>query len=169
MASKLKFSIMPFQEWRREISPLWLMEGNHKAIPQILNGHGQMQFVGQEFFSRILLFPIATEYEGERVAWTSIYNISDSALRVRGIYVQPEFRSNGIGRAMVNYAIGLWPSAWRTCYMYSRASNVERYKRWGFDVVPSFSLRSFDDKTIPGEAGIVLVRKFLQAAEPDDP
>src|SRR4051812_41680886 len=105
-----------------------------------------MQYVGQEFFSKILLFPIVAEYEDERIGWTSIYNISDTALRVRGIYVLPEFRSNGVGRSMVNFAIGLWPATWRTCYMYSRESNVERYKRWGFDVVPSFSLRSFDDK-----------------------
>ena len=165
MSSKLVFSIIPFPEWRREIAPLWLMDGRHRTIPPIINGHGQMQYVGRELFKGIVLFPIAAEYEGERIAWTSVYNISSTALRVRGIYVLPEYRSNGIGRAMVEYALGLWPAPWRMCYMYARESNVERYKRWGFEGVPGCLVRSCDEARMPDEAGIILMRKQMNQEE----
>jgi GNAT superfamily N-acetyltransferase len=160
--SKLQITIIPFSEWRREIAPLWLMEGSYRFIPPVIDGYGQNQYVGRESFRRILLFPICAEYEGERVGWTSIYNISDEAVRVRGIYVLPEFRSNGIGRAMVSFAMGLWPAPWRTCFMYARASNIERYKRWGFEVSPGHQLRSFEYGEAVDEPGILLMQKDLQ-------
>ena len=159
MASGISFSIIPFAEWRKEIAPLWLMEGSFKRIPPILNAHGQMQYSGRELFERVLLFPIAATLSGERIAWTSVYNISDTAVRVRGIYVNPEFRSNGIGRSMVEYAISLWPEQWSNCFMYARASNVERYARWGFRPVKSYGMRSFEQGDLFDEPGIVLVQK----------
>jgi len=159
MATRLRFSVIPFSLWQREIAPLWFKEGSHHSILPILNGHGQMQYVGRELFNRILLFPVCAEYEGERIGWTSVYNISDTALRIRGIYVLPEFRSNGVGKSMVNFALNLWPDCWTDCFMYSRSSNIERYRRWGFEVVSPFSMRSFDEEKIPGESGIVLMSK----------
>lgn len=160
-SSKLQIKIIPFSEWRREISPLWLMEGSYRLIPQVIDGYGQMQYVGRELFRRVILFPICAEYEGERIGWTSIYNISDEALRVRGIYVLPEFRSNGVGRAMVEFAMGLWPAPWKRCFMYARASNIERYKRWGFAISSDHELRSFEDGEAVNEPGILLMQKEL--------
>lgn len=159
MNNRIKLRVIPFSEWRREIAPLWLMHGNYTKVYSVLNAHGQMQYVGKELFERILLFPIAASYEGQRVGWTSIYNISDSALRIRGIYVMPEFRSNGIGWTMAEYAMELWPSSWTDCFMYARASNVERYKRWGFDVVKSFRLRSLEHADMFNESGVLLMKK----------
>jgi GNAT superfamily N-acetyltransferase len=157
--SGLRIKIMAFAEWRREISPLWLMEGSYRFIPRTIDGYGQMQYVGTELLQRILLFPICAEYEGERIGWTSIYNISDQAVRVRGIYVLPEFRSNGVGRSMVNFAMDLWPAPWKRCFMYARASNIERYKRWGFTISPGHKLRPFEYGEAVNEPGIALMQK----------
>lgn len=159
--SKLQIKVIPFSEWRREISPLWLMEGSYHLIPPVIDGYGQMQYVGREVFRHVLLFPICAEYMGERVGWTSVYNISDQAVRVRGIYVLPEFRSNGIGRAMVQFAMALWPAPWKKCFMYARASNIERYKRWGFTVSSDHQLRSFEFGEAVNEAGVLLMQKDL--------
>jgi GNAT superfamily N-acetyltransferase len=159
--SKLELRIIPFSEWRREISPLWLMEGSYTQVTHTLNGYGQMQYVGREYFQRVLLFPIAAELEGERIGWTSIFNTSDEAVRVRGIYVLPEFRSNGVGWTMVHYAMSLWPDSWKRCFMYARASNVERYQRWGFTIVPDHSHRSFEQGEALNDREIVLMQKAM--------
>jgi len=159
----LHFDILPFSVWRQEISPLWLMEGSYKWIRPVLNGHGQMQYCGRELRQRIILFPLAASFEGERVAWTSVYNISDEAVRIRGIYVLPELRSNGIGRALVEYAMSLWPEPWVRYVMYARASNIERYKRWGFKLMPGFTMRTFDMGKTFNEEGILPMQKVVSA------
>lgn len=153
---------MPFELWREEIAPLWAMQGAYRFIPPIMNGHGQIQYIGREMFSRMLMFPVAAEYEGERIAWTSAYNISDEAIRIRGIYVLPEYRSNGIGRAMVEYAMSLWPTSWRRCLLYARESNVGRYEKWGFEIVPDHKLRTFELEETFDEKGTVLMHKEIE-------
>ncbi len=163
MLDKLIFKIIPFDEWRRMIATLWLMDGSYGFIPPIINGYGQMQYCGKEVFRRIVLFPIAAEYEGEQVGWTSIYNISDEAVRVRGIYVLPEFRSSGVGFRMSNYAMSLWPAPWKYCFMYARSSNLDRYLRWGFTVPPAHKMRTWDYGRRMNEGQIILVHKRLRA------
>jgi GNAT superfamily N-acetyltransferase len=161
MHDGLELKIIPFADWRREISPLWMMDGSYRMIPPVINGHGQMQYTGREIFKRVLLFPIAAEFGGERIGWTSIYNISDEGLRVRGIYVLPEFRSNGIGRTMVNHAMSLWPPCFKHCFMYARSSNIERYKRWGFAIAADHKNRPWEEGEALNEQEIVLMQKDL--------
>lgn len=153
----LTFEVIPFVEWRTEIAPLWNMEGSVSGIAMALNGHGQLRYVGRELFERVLFFPIAARFEGRRVGWTSIYNISDDALRVRGIYVLPELRSFGIGRRIVAFAEGLWPPAFGRTLMYARASNVERYRRWGFNSVSDHEMRAFEMEDSIAESGVQLM------------
>src|SRR5262245_8640873 len=164
--SNLRLKIIPFSEWRLQIAPLWLMTGSYHFIHQVPDSYGQMQYVGRELFTRVILFPIAAELEGERVGWTSVYNISDDAVSVRGIYVLPECRSSGIGVTMVNYAMSLWPSPWHRCFMYARSSNVQRYERWGFTVVPGHQLRAFElaDREALNERGLRLMMKSMRPA-----
>src|SRR5262249_15280928 len=108
-----------FSDWQRGIAPLWRMVGSCGLIQPTTNCHGQMQDVGTEYFHCSLLFLIAAERGGRSIGWTSVYNISDEAVRVRGIYVLPEFRSQGVGRAIVGYAMDLWPASWKRCFMYA--------------------------------------------------
>ena len=139
--ARLRFVRMEFETWRREIAPLWHMEGAPHLVVPTLNGNGQMQYCGTELAERVRFVPLAAELDGTRVAWTSIYNISDQALRLRGIYVLPHWRSNGIGRALVDHAVELWPPSWDRVFMYARTPNVERYRRWGFAIVPGHAPR----------------------------
>lgn len=132
---RLRFVALPFETWRREIAPLWHMEGSAHLITPLVNGYGQLQYAGPELPARVRFVPLAAELDGRRIAWTSIYNISDQALRLRGILVEPQWRSNGIGRALVTHAVGLWPARFDRVFLYARTGNVERYRRWGFEVV----------------------------------
>ncbi len=159
----LTFEIIPFADWRAGISPLWNMEGSVGRITAAINGHGQLRYVGREQMRRVLFFPIAAAYRGQRVGWTSVFNISDEALRIRGIYVLPDMRSQSIGRQMVAFAESLWPASFNRTLMYARASNIERYRRWGFIAVPDHSLRAFELEDTIDEAGIqLMVRHRLE-------
>jgi GNAT superfamily N-acetyltransferase len=159
MASKLEMKFVPFSEWRRDIAPLWSMEGADRFIAPTIDGFGQMQFAGKEKFSKVLVYPITAELDGERVGWTSIYNISNEAVRVRGIYVLPHHRSSGIGYAMVKYAASLWPLPWKHCYMFAREGNIQRYLKWGFTIAPQHKLRSWEDPRVMNLPDIVLMRR----------
>jgi len=153
----VELTTIGFSEWRRQIAPLWGMESSSQLIQHTANGHGQMQYVGREQFRRVILFPIAAELEGRRIAWTSTYNISDEAVRVRGIYVLPEFRDRGIGHLMTNHALALWPAPWKRCFMYAWPANVARYERWGFAIAPGHEMRTEADGT-----EMVLMQKELR-------
>lgn len=155
---ELEFKILPFQEWRKKIAPLWNKESRVDSIYAFLNANGQMQYVGSELFSKVLLFPIAACMNGKQVGWTSCYNISDSCVRIRGLYVLPGYRDQGIGFALVQHAMKLWPSPWNRFFMVARLSNHQRYRRWGFDTSPGFSPRTFYTGKELGEPYTVLMQ-----------
>ena len=156
--------IVPFAGWRREIAPLWLMEGATARIGRVLGGHGQLRYAGEEIARRVLLFPIAAELDGRRVGWTSAYNVSDEAIRLRGIYVLPECRAMGIGRRLAAFAESLWPPPWRRCFIYAREANVPLYRRWGFATVPGHAPRSTElDRILPDLSVVLMTREIVRA------
>lgn len=155
----LKFEVIPFADWRIGIAPLWNLQGMEHRIAAVINGHGHLRYAGPELSQRILFFPIIASWHGQRVGWTSIFNISDEVLRIRGIYVLPEMRSQGIGRRMIEFAESLWPSCFGRTLLYARSSNVDRYRRWGFRVAPGHVLRAFELERTTGEPGIQLMMR----------
>ena len=152
---RLCFREIDFALWRQEIAPLWHMEGAAHLVSPMVNGYGQLQYCGREIHARVRHVPLAAELDGTRIAWTSIYNISDEALRLRGIYVLPEWRSNGVGRALVGHAVSLWPAGFDRVFLYARIANVGRYRRWGFEIVPGHVPRSHRTGIEGGQERIV--------------
>jgi len=157
MQLDLTFDVIPFADWRAGIAPLWNMEGRESRIAMAINGHGHLRYAGRELMQRVLFFPVAAAWRGQRIGWTSMFNVSDEALRVRGIYVLPEMRSLGVGRQMVAFAESLWPACFGRTLMYARASNIERYRRWGFVAAPGHALRAFELERTIDEAGVQLM------------
>jgi GNAT superfamily N-acetyltransferase len=167
MDDELTMKVVPFAEWRQDIAPLWGMDGAERFISPTIDGFGQMQYFGRERLRSVVCFPIACEVQGERVGWTSIYNVSSEALRVRGIYVMPAFRANGIGFKMVEYGMSLWPLPWKYCFMYARSTNVQRYLKWGFEIAPRHKMRAWEGGLTPGGKRIVLMRKAFRETNDD--
>jgi GNAT superfamily N-acetyltransferase len=161
----LTFEVIPFADWRAGIAPLWNMEGMESRIAMAINGHGHLRYAGRELMQRVLFFPIAAAWRGQRIGWTSIFNVSDEVLRVRGIYVLPEMRSLGVGRRMVEFAENLWPACFGRTLMYARASNIERYRRWGFVAAPGHLLRAFELERTIDEAGVQLMVRQRRVAQ----
>ena len=165
---RLCFHQIDFALWRQEIAPLWHMEGAVHLVAPLVNGYGQLQYCGREIHARVRHVPLAAELDGTRIAWTSIYNISDEALRLRGIYVLPEWRSNGVGRALVAHAISLWPRRFGRVFLYARLGNVGRYRRWGFEIVPGHLPRSHRTGIEGGQERIVQMMLRRAAADEAD-
>ena len=165
---RLRFHEIDFELWRREITPLWHMEGAVHLVAPLVNGYGQLQYCGREIHARVRHVPLAAELDGTRIAWTSIYNISDEALRLRGIYVLPEWRSNGVGRSLVAHAISLWPRCFGRVFLYARLGNVGRYRRWGFEIVPGHLPRSHRTGIEGGQERIVQMMLRRAAADEAD-
>jgi len=84
---------------------------------------------------------------------------------LRGIYVLPEWRSNGVGRAIVAHAISLWPAGFGRVFLYARLGNVGRYRRWGFEIVPGHVPRSHRTGIEGGQERIVqmMLRRAVAA------
>ena len=161
--ARLRFVELPFAQWRAEIAPLWHMEGAVAHVTPTVNGFGQLQFCGAELATRIRFLPLAAELDGTRIGWTGIYNVSDQGLRLRGILVRPEWRSNGIGRALVDHAESRWSARWDRLFLYARLANVPRYRRWGFDTVAGHAPRSQRRGAADPEERIVLMRRWRVA------
>jgi hypothetical protein len=164
--SELTIKVVPFAEWRREISPLWQMEDEIDEISTIIDGYGQVQYGGRERLTQILCYPIVAERDGERIGWTSVFNMSEEAVRIRGIYVLEKHRSGGIGYKMVKYASSLWPLPWKWVYMYAREANVDRYLRWGFHIPPPFKLRTWESQSLDNPPKVVLMRRNMHEEPP---
>jgi len=88
-------------------------------------------------------------------AYTSVYNISDTHLRLRGIYTEPEFRGQHLVTPMLEWACNLFPEPWHTVIIYAREYNLDYFLGGWFDEqMPNYSSRqrevneSFENYTI---------------------
>jgi hypothetical protein len=138
----VEHEIIPFNEWRRHIQPLWPWNTDWHWIPVIHNPHGMIQYAGEEAFERIIMFPVMCSVGGVPAAFTSVYNISDTHLRIRGIYVKPEFRGQHLVTPMLEWACNLFPDPWHTAIIYAREHNIDYFLNGWFDEkMPNYSSR----------------------------
>jgi GNAT superfamily N-acetyltransferase len=82
-----------------------------ETIPIWNNPFGIVQYPRERWAKDILCFPCAWVEDGVTKGYTSVYNISDTVLRTRGVYVLPAYRGNGIGPKMMRASWDLFPNA----------------------------------------------------------
>ena len=129
----IEYHIISFDEWRQRIQPLWEWNSDWHWIPIINNPYGMVQYHGHSVFVRTIIFPIMCTVDGEPAAYTNIYNISDTHVRLRGIWVEPEFRGQRLVAPMLDYAVSLWPEPWHTCIGYYKPHNIDYFLKIWFD------------------------------------
>ena len=145
----IEYSVITFENWRMCVQPMWKWIEDYHWIPIINNPYGMVQYSGSEVFKRTLQFPIAASLNGKQVGWSLVYNISDTAIRVRGVYVLPEARGTGIGTGLYDFALSLWPDPWSRYVGYYDAKSLELFSRtWNLKPVPGFNWRS---RIVPGQ------------------
>ena len=125
----VEFKVIEFNEWRRRICPLWSWIDDWHHIPIINNPYGMIQYTGLDAFERMIVFPIMCTVDGVPAAYTNVYNISDTHIRIRGIYVEPEFRGRRLVAPMLDYACGLFPEPWHTLIGYYRTTTADWCKK----------------------------------------
>lgn len=124
----LRLRIIPIQEWQKKMARHWGVE-NPEHISNFNNPFGMIRYFGKEIFSQIIFFPVCLEFKGTPVAYSSIYNISSTHLRIRGIYVEPAFRGKGFGHIIISKMLELWPPPWHTVIGYFRPETWPTFEK----------------------------------------
>ena len=73
----------------------------------------------------MIVFAVMCTVGGKPAAYTHIYNISDTHLRIRGIFVEPEFRGQRLAAPMLDFACNLYPEPWHTVIGYYRTTTAD--------------------------------------------
>ena len=122
---KTKLNIIKWNEFQKGIAPLW-NSSNPESIPIFNNPYGIIQF-GKSQWKDIIYFPCEYVVDDIIVGYISIYNLSDTHIRPRGIYIKPEHRGKGLGHMMQKDCWDLFPKSFYRAFIWSRAENLERF------------------------------------------
>jgi len=128
--------IIDFATWRQGIAPLW-NRYDYEKIPIYNNPYNIIQYPQEDIHRSILFFPVCYYVDGEPACYSSIYNISDHILRIRGVYVLPKFRHKGLAHKMLLEMINLFPSTFYRVVGFWREDSYERFIKHSYmKVVP---------------------------------
>jgi GNAT superfamily N-acetyltransferase len=119
--------VIPFGSFQQGIAPLWYADDRPQDIPIYNNPYRIIQYPVMEQHCRVLYFPIRYIENGETKCYSSIYNISDSVIRIRGIFVLPEHRGHGVGHRMIDEMVNLFPSTFHRVVGFWREDSYERF------------------------------------------
>ena len=122
-----KISIVSWSEFQEGIAPLWKTDPS--TIPIFNNPYSIIQYDESVWHTDIVYFPAKYVVDSETVGYISIYNLSDSHIRPRGIYILPEYRGQGLGHEMQKAAWDLFPKSFYRAFIWSREENVERFSQ----------------------------------------
>lgn len=128
--------IIPFAKWQEGIAPLW-DSTTPSDIPIYNDPFGIIRYPLADRPSSIIFMPVQFRKDGVIMGYSSVYNISDSILRIRGVYILPEFRGHGVAHQMVDEMIAMWPKAfYRTIGFWREDSYSKFIQHSGMDIVP---------------------------------
>jgi GNAT superfamily N-acetyltransferase len=148
---RLEYRLIAFDAWLKNMRPLWNHVDDFESVPLFDNRHGIVQYSAIEAFEKIVVFPVEMLLNGQPIGWTSIYNISDVDVRIRGLYVLPEFRGRGLGFRLCDAAISLWPLPWSRCFGLWRSTAYPRLqKHWKMKMVEGYLPRAVLTPTSSG-------------------
>lgn len=123
--------IIPWSDFQNEIAEMWGVD-NPISIPIINNPYRVIDYPLEQWRDEMLYFPIAFSEEGIIKGFTMFYNVSNSVIRVRGIYIKPEYRGAGAGHRMVEQGWNeLFPASFTRLIGFYREEGVERFLRHG--------------------------------------
>lgn len=126
-----------FAEFQNGIAPLW-QASDPSSIPIYNNPYHIIQYTPDQIPQRMLYRCVQYLHDGEVAGYSSIYNISDTILRIRGIYVLPQFRGKGIGHQMWKQMADLFPQSFYRVVGFWRESSYQRFIEYSnMQIVPN--------------------------------
>ena len=129
----VEYRITTFEDWRQKIVPLWPWNTDYRWIPIIHNPLGIMRYTGQEIFEKVVQFPTVCVVNGKPAAYACFYNISDTHIRTRGVYVEPEFRGKRLVKPLLEFGCSLFNTNWNTFILLAREDNIDYWLKTWFD------------------------------------
>ena len=110
MASE-QLEIINWSDFREGIAPLWKTDPN--TIPIFNNPYHIIQYPQHLCHNSIVLFPVCYKVDGKPVAYSCVYNLSDTVIRTRGIFVLEEHRGKGYGHKIQKAQWDLIWGSWK--------------------------------------------------------
>ena len=85
----------------------------------------------------IILFPVKYVVDGVTVAHTCVYNIDDTLIRTRGIYVEADYRGKGYGHKIQQAQWDLFPKTFFRAFGFWREDSAPRFQKYSeMQIVP---------------------------------
>jgi GNAT superfamily N-acetyltransferase len=123
-----RLEVISWSEFQKGISPLWNSD-DPDTIPIFNNPYNIIQYPVEYWHEKIIYFPCKYLVDNTVVGYVSIYNLSDTHIRPRGIYILPEYQNKGLGHRMQIAAWDLFPKTFYRAFIWSREHNVERFMK----------------------------------------
>jgi len=120
--------IIKWHEFQKGIAPLW-GSSEPEFIPIFNNPYGIIQYDQKQWHTAIVYFPCRYSVDDVVVGYTSIYNVSDIHIRLRGIYILNEYQGCGLGHRMQQAAQDLFPKSFYRSFIFT--SQPERFCKYG--------------------------------------
>ena len=120
--------VIPWKDFQVGVAPLWKTE-NPVDIPIVNNPYRIIHYAFDDWKSKIVYFPCRFRCPETKdvLGYTSIYNLSDTVVRIRGIYVLPEHRGKGVGHKMWQAASDLFPEGFHRTVGFWREDSAPRF------------------------------------------
>jgi GNAT superfamily N-acetyltransferase len=100
-----------------------------------------LQFIGDEKEATMNMKAYCVYLDGQSVGWAACYKLSDKVMRIRGVFIHPEFRGKGFMRLLINSIIEINRKTCNKFIVYSRKSAVGAYRKIGFEIESRFHER----------------------------
>ena len=118
------------------------------------NIFSSLQFIDEEIETskqqKAFCLMADNQKEQVKIAWASVYYLSPTVLRLRGLYVEPAYRQQGQMSFLLKEIFNLYSKKAKKALSFSTPKGLEFHKKFGFTQVKNFTPRSvefYDIKT----------------------
>lgn len=130
-----RLEIITWSDFQQGIAPLWKAKPN--TIPIFNNPYHIIQYPQHMWHTSIVLFPVCYIVDDEPVAYSCVYNLSDSVIRTRGIFVKEEHRGKGYGHKIQKAQWDIFPKTFHRAFGFWREDSAPRFEKYsGMKQVP---------------------------------
>jgi hypothetical protein len=118
--------VIPWREFQNSIAPMWGID-DPATIPIINNPYRVIQFDPSRWTSNIIHYPIRYIENGVVKGYTCVYNVSRTVVRIRGIFILPEYRGNGAGMRMTKAVMSLFPTGFNRMVGFFKETTMQSF------------------------------------------
>lgn len=127
--------IITWSDFQKGIAPLW--KTTPDLIPIFNNPYHIIQYPKHMWHTSIILFPVCYKVDDVPVAYSCVYNLSDTVIRTRGIFVLEEHRGKGYGHKIQKAQWDLFPKTFHRAFGFWREDSAPRFLKYSeMKIVP---------------------------------